>query len=131
RNGAGIVALDTATGKLRWKASDDEASYSSPTLAVFDGKTNALFLTRSELIALDLATGKPLFKFPFAPQISASVSAATPLVDGNLIFISASYGAGAVSLRVENGKILKQWQADSLLSNHYATSVHRRNLLFG
>jgi outer membrane protein assembly factor BamB len=130
-SGAGVVALHVATGKLRWKASDDEASYSSPTLGVFDGKTNALFLTRSELISIDPENGKVFFKYPFTPRISASVSAATPLVDGTMIFISASYGTGATVLRVEQGKAVKVWAADSVLSNHYATSVHRNGLLFG
>src|SRR5207249_4785033 len=33
RDGAGIVAFDKATGKVRWKATDQEASYSSPVAA--------------------------------------------------------------------------------------------------
>lgn len=126
-----IVALDVATGKTRWQFGDDEASYSSPTLAVLSGQTNALFLTRKELVALDPLKGTALFEYAFTPQINASVTAATPLVDGNLIFVSASYGAGAASLRFEKGSVQKVWEADDVLSNHYATSVHRNGLLFG
>jgi outer membrane protein assembly factor BamB len=36
KNGAGIVAFEKATGKLLWKATDDEASYSSPVLATLE-----------------------------------------------------------------------------------------------
>ena len=32
-DGAGLVALDVVTGKVRWKATGDEASYASPTVA--------------------------------------------------------------------------------------------------
>ena len=42
-----------------------------------------------------------LFEFPWQPAVHASVSAATPLVRiDDLIFISASYGAGAAVLKV-------------------------------
>ena len=37
RNGAGIVAFDRKTGKEVWKATDQDASYSSPVAATFDG----------------------------------------------------------------------------------------------
>lgn len=128
---AGIVALDVANGKLRWKASNDEASYSSPTLAVFDGKTNALFLTRTEFVALEPPSGKIVFQYPFGPTENASVTAATPLVNGDLVFLSAGYGAGSTSLRIQNAKPTKVWVSDDLMLNHYATCVHRGDLLFG
>jgi len=129
--GAGIVALDVANGKLRWKASKDEASYSSPTLAVVNGKTNALFVTRHEFIGLDPATGKMFFQYPFGPTEDASVTAATPLVNGNLVFLSACYGAGSTALRIENEKPAKVWASEDAMLNHYATCVHRGDLLFG
>ncbi len=44
--GAGVVAFDPANGKELWKATDDAASYSSPTVAEIDGKPAAVFLTR-------------------------------------------------------------------------------------
>ena len=49
-NGAGIVALDKTSGKLLWKTTEDEASYSSPSIADFQGERIALFLTRANLI---------------------------------------------------------------------------------
>jgi outer membrane protein assembly factor BamB len=136
QNGAGIVALDVATGKLRWKASDDEASYSSPTLAVFDGKTNALFVTRHNFVGIDPSTGKIFFQYPFGPTENAytenaSVTAATPLVNGNSVFLSGCYGAGATALRIENEKPTKIWASGETMLNHYATCVHRGDLLFG
>src|SRR5258708_11877207 len=46
-NGAGIVAINKANGKLLWKATDDEASYSSPIAATIGGQRYALFFTRN------------------------------------------------------------------------------------
>jgi len=130
-NGAGIVAFDKATGKLLWKATDDEASYSSPVAATLGDRRYAFFFTRSRLVALDPANGKLRFDFPWRPRVHASVSAATPLLIGDLIFLSASYETGAVLLRVNEDKVEKVWSADDVLSNHYATSVYHEGCLYG
>ncbi len=61
----------------------------------------------------------------------ASVSAATPLVIDDLIFLSASYGTGAALLRFKEGGPEKIWAGDDILSNHYATSVHHNGFLYG
>ena len=63
--------------------------------------------------------------------MQASVTAATPLVIDDLVFISASYGTGAALLQVEGDAVKKLWAADDILSNHYATSVHRDGFLYG
>lgn len=131
RNAAGIVAFDTTTGKTLWQATDDEASYSSPVTASFGDKRYALFFTRKHLTALDPSNGKVAFEFPWTPQIHASVSAATPLVIDDLIFISASYGAGAALLRFHESGPETIWSGDDILSNHYATCVHANGFLYG
>jgi outer membrane protein assembly factor BamB len=128
---AGIVAFEAGSGKMLWKAGNDEASYSSPVAATINGKRYALFMTRKFFAALDPATGKIYFESPWQPAIQASVSAATPLVIGDLVFISASYGAGAAVLRFKESGPEKVWSADDILSNHYATSVHHEGLLYG
>jgi outer membrane protein assembly factor BamB len=130
-NGAGIVAFATTTGKLLWKTTDDEASYSSPVAATIDGRRCAFFFTRRGLVALNPANGKVLFDFAWRPRIRESVSAAAPLIVGDFIFLSASYQAGAVLLRVKDDKVEKVWSADDVLSNHYATSVHLDGSLYG
>lgn len=129
--GSGIVAFDKMTGKVLWRATDDEASYSSPIAATINGKRQALFFTRERLVSVDPANGGVLFQFPWRPAMNASVSAAVPLVVDDQIFLSASYGAGAVLLRVGNDKPEKIWSADNLLSNHYANSVHHNGFLYG
>ena len=46
--------------KELWKATDDAASYSSPTAAEIDGKPAAVFLTRYGLRVFDPANGTVL-----------------------------------------------------------------------
>lgn len=132
-DGAGIVAFDRLTGKVLWKATDDEASYSSPVLGTVSGHQLALFLTKGNLIGADPGDGRIAFTFPFRPGIRASVTAASPLIIGDMIFISGSYGAGAALLKVNPGatSVEKVWGGDDLLSNHYATSVYRDGFLYG
>jgi outer membrane protein assembly factor BamB len=130
-DGSGIVAFDKMTGKVVWRATEDEASYSSPVAATINGKRQSLVLTRDELVSIEPANGNILFQFPWRPAMNASVTAAVPLVVDDLIFLSASYGAGAVALRVSNDKPEKIWSADDVLSNHYATSVHHDGFLYG
>jgi outer membrane protein assembly factor BamB len=131
RDGAGIVAFDRLTGKVLWKATDDEAGYSSPVVGNFQGRQLALFLTKANLVGAEPANGKIAFTFPFRPNIRASVTAATPLVIDDLIFISGNYGAGAALLRVTGSGIEKLWAGDDILSNHYATSVYHGGFLYG
>lgn len=131
RDHAGIVAFDKATGKLLWKATEDEASYSSPAAATINGKRYVFCLTRGALAALDPGSGIVFFQHAFRPPMNASVSAATPLVLGDLIFVSASYGTGAALLRFNERGPEKLWSGDDILSNHYATSVYHNGFLYG
>ena len=130
-NGAGLVAFDRGSGKVLWKATKEKASYSSPTAAVFSGKPHILFFTRSGLVGTDRQTGEVLFRFPWRARIDSSINAATPLVIGDLIFLSTSYGTGAVLLRVKGGELKQVWSSDRALTNHYATSVHFDGHLYG
>lgn len=129
--GAGIVAFDPATGKQEWKATDDPASYSSPTVAEIGGKTLAVFLTRSGLVALEPETGKVRHTFPWRPRIRESVNAATPLVWKGDIFLTVSYSTGAVLLRPKGDELEEVWSNDKSLSCQYNTPVRVGDYLYG
>ena len=129
--GAGIVAFDAASGKVLWAATDDEASYSSGVGATFGGKRLAVFLTRSNLLGLDPATGAIVFRRPWRARNASSVNAASPVVVGDLVFVSAEYGPGAGVLRLEGSNLVDVWTGLDSLTNHYATAVHLNGILYG
>ena len=129
--GAGLVALDAATGKTLWTATNHEASYSSPVVATIQGARHALFFTRAGLVDVDPANGKVRYEFPWRARMQASVNAATPLVVDDLVFLSSSYGTGAVLLQVGSSGLKKIWASDDALTNHYATSVYKDGYLYG
>ena len=131
QDGSGIVAFDQATGRVLWKATDDEASYASPVAATLAGQRRLIVITRAALAALNPADGKLVFRHPWRPPMQAAVSAATPLVIDDLIFVSASYGTGATLFRFKEKGPEPIWSADDALSNHYATSVCHRGYLYG
>jgi len=128
---AGIVAFDAKAGTVAWTATADEASYSSGVGATIGGRRSAIFLTRNGVVGLDPSTGMVQFERRWRSRIAASVNAASPLVIGDLIFVSAEYGPGAAVMRVEGSKVTELWSSDDALSNHYATSVYYDGYLYG
>jgi outer membrane protein assembly factor BamB len=128
---AGLAAFDASTGELLWTSGRDEASYSSPVTATISGERLALFLTRDGFVAVDPATGAERHRLRWRSRSRASVNAASPLVVDDVVFLSASYGTGAIALRVKGGALETLWSGDESLSNHYATSVHRDGILYG
>jgi outer membrane protein assembly factor BamB len=128
---AGIVAFDAKTGKVLWTATEDAASYSSGVGATIAGRRTAVFLTRHELVGLDPTGGQVRFQRPWRARQAASVNAATPLINGDSIFVSAEYGPGAAVLRFDGSKLTDVWSSDDVLSNHYATSVYSDGYLYG
>ena len=128
RKGA-IVAFHLKDGKTAWTAFDDDASYSSPTLATIDGKPAVIFVTRLHCTAIDPKSGKTVFEFPFGKR-GPTVNAAAPLVIGDQLFLSASYGIGAHLYRL--GKQPKEvWSSNEVMSSQYTTCVHRDGYLYG
>jgi outer membrane protein assembly factor BamB len=131
KNGAGIVAFGATTGREVWKATNDEASYSSGTVAKLNGTPHAIFLTRNGLAAIELPSGKVVQQVRWRSRSRASVNAAAPLVVGDELFLSASYGTGATVLKAQGAQWKQLWASDEAMSNHYSTCVCRDGFLYG
>ncbi len=131
-DGAGIVAFDKLTGAVAWKALSDEAGYSSPTLANLAGHRRLICLMRSGLAILDPATGQVVYQRDFRSQMDASVNAASPIVIGDTLLLSASYQTGALALQFQpTGDPKELWANDDSLSAHYSTPVSHSTSIFG
>jgi outer membrane protein assembly factor BamB len=128
--GAGIVALDPATGKTAWKASDEGSSYSSPAAMRVGGKDYAVFITRMNCVLADPAAGSVTELFPFG-RSGPTVNGATPLVLGDKLFVTSSYGVGAKWLQLAGTKATAVWANDESLTSQYATPVAHNGFLYG
>lgn len=128
--GAGIVALSLADGSTAWKATDELASYSSPVSATIDGRRQVIFVTRLSVVSVDPESGAVLFRFPFGMR-GPTVNAANPVVIGDSVFVTASYGVGAQLAKVGPDGARKIWASDDVLSSQYTTPVLDSGTLFG
>ncbi|MDG1891120.1 MAG: PQQ-binding-like beta-propeller repeat protein [Verrucomicrobiota bacterium] len=128
---AGIVALNRFTGQTRWTATGDASGYASPIIEK-RGDRNILWAwTREKIYGLDAHSGDLLASLLWRPSMDASVNAATPLLLPEGIFISASYGTGALLMDRQDGTPGEIWSGDEQMSNHYATCVYHRGYLYG
>lgn len=128
---AGIVAFAKDTGKELWRATGQEASYSSPVAATIQGKRRVAFFTRDGLVVLDPASGTVDYTKRWRARINASVNAATPIVVDDHVFVSTSYATGALLVHFTPGGPKEVWQGDESMSNHYATCVYHDGHLYG
>lgn len=128
--GAGFVALDPATGRTLWKTTDEAASYSSPTAVKLGNAERALFITRLNCVLVDPANGKAQTLAPFG-QRGPTVNAATPLVFGGKMFLTSSYGVGALISKLDSNGAQEVWANDDTLSSQYATPVEQSGFLYG
>ncbi len=130
--GAGLVALDLDSGKEKWRATEDDASYSSPIAATIDGVRQVYFFTRTGVVGVAPETGQVRFSKRWRARIDASVNAAMPvLLDGQYLFVSASYGVGALVLKLSHQGASEVWKSTNALSCHFGTPVVVGEQLYG
>ena len=135
-NGSAVVAFNKYTGKIVYQFSNELASYSSPLIATIDNRKYGLHFARGGLIGFEPTTGKQDFFFPWRSRILESVNAATPVVVGNKIFISETYGPGSALLEVNKGAIKVLWDdetrgRDKAMLAHWNTPIHVDGFIYG
>ena len=135
-----VVALDKSTGKEAWRAGKEWGpSYASPVAASIHGKRRVMVFAGGEsqppaggLMSIDPANGKVDFAFPWRSRSYESVNASCPrVIEGNKVFVSASYRAGGALLEILpdfSHKVL--WTAGDF-GMHFSTPVYRDGFLYG
>ncbi len=135
-NGSAVVAFDKRTGKERWRASNELASFSSPVAATVGGRRLFFAFARGGLLALDAATGKQEFHFPWRARAFESANASSPVVVGDTVFVSECYGVGGALLKVKPGGCDVLWsdkekRFDKSMACHWMTPIHKDGYLYG
>jgi outer membrane protein assembly factor BamB len=102
-DGACLVAFDRKTGKEKWRALDDKASYSAPILIQQAGKQILLCWTGDHLAALDAQTGDVHWKHPCPPNRMV-INVPTPVVSANRVFLTSFYD-GSEMLRLDTDRL--------------------------
>ena len=134
---SGLVAFDLATGRERWRSSDQLASYSTPVRAHLDGRDSLLSWMRDRFLVVDPATGGIRAESRWRADELFSVVAASPVVAGDEILLSETYGPGSVLLRL-TPRGLEEVRRDPprsrpgrALKSHWATPVLHAGHLYG
>ncbi|HYE32275.1 MAG TPA: PQQ-binding-like beta-propeller repeat protein [Methylomirabilota bacterium] len=103
-DGASVVALDKLTGRLIWKAGQEEAAYSSLMVADLAGARHVLAFMADSLMALDRRSGELLWRVPL--RTNAKRHTATPLVCKDSVIVNShTFGMKAFSVKKADGKI--------------------------
>jgi outer membrane protein assembly factor BamB len=135
-NGSGIVAFDKLTGKVKYRITDELASYAGPVLATIDGRRWCFVFARGGLIGFEPAGGKVDFHYPWRAKLIESVNASNPVVVNDRVFISETYGPGSALLKVKPGGYDEIWtDADKprkkSMQCHWNTAIHHDGYLYG
>jgi outer membrane protein assembly factor BamB len=128
---AGVVALNKEDGVVLWSTLSEDADYASPVIQAGVDHPWLWVWMRDHLHRLDPTLGKITQSIRWRSSMNAAVNAASPLVIPEGLFVSASYGTGAVLLKEHGAKWEPQWSGDNQMSNHYAHCVYQDGFLFG
>lgn len=130
--GGSMLAFDAKSGDLLWSTGDELMTHATPIVADLHGVRQVIHFMQSGLVALDPATGDELWRCAFPYRIS---SAASPVVDGDVVFLSAGYGVGGGTVRVTKGEegfeAELDWHKRNKLINHWSTPVCKDGHLYG
>jgi outer membrane protein assembly factor BamB len=98
QNKGEVMALDLATGAVKWKWSGDGPSYASPSLMTIDGKKHVIVQTEKNLISVNLTDGKLLWQVP-TPVQQRFYNCPSPYINGQIIYYTGQ-GTGIKAIQV-------------------------------
>lgn len=132
--GAGIVALDKATGREVWRTKDlsDEAAYSSAIAADVGGVRTIMNFTSRAAVGVRASDGKLMWSH--SSPANRTANCATPVFADNKVFFTSSYGTGGalLGLSAQNGEVKAQelyFTRD--MKNHHGGVVLVNGYLYG
>ena len=114
-----INAYDKDTGKKIWSTSGftDALAYCSPAVIEFNGIRQLVTMSARYVVSFDIESGKMLWS---AKQESLGMNVATPVIDGNRVYVSSSYKCGTKCLELSadgSGIAVKEAWSSGLLDS--------------
>jgi outer membrane protein assembly factor BamB len=116
--GASGLALEKKTGGVIWKSAGD-SSYSSPVPFTLAGRRCVALFAAGGLAVVDLAGGRIIASYEWKTLQNANC--ADPVIVGDAIFISSSYGRGCALIDLRGGNATVRWKKG--FECHFASPV--------
>jgi outer membrane protein assembly factor BamB len=129
-----LIAFNVKDGSVLWKAYDEKITHATPVAATILGQRQIIFFLQSGLLSVEPATGKELWRYKFDYKTS---TAASPVVDGDVVYCSAGYGVGAGAVQISRdgsgfkATELYRIRGNKPLANHWSTPVAKDGYLYG
>ena len=116
-----------------WTALDDVQGYTAPMLVELAGVRQILVVTARRAAGLAVADGRLLWDYPWV--VSNVPNMSQPLVlDGDRVFLSASYGQGAAMVavtRTSGGLSARELWRTNRMKNKFSSSVVHEGHIYG
>ncbi len=126
--GASVVALQKNSGTVVWKNGSDGVGYSSLVTYDAGGQRNFVVFPKDAVVGRAMRGGGELWRFPW--KTSFGVNAATPIVEGDKVFISSGYNYGCALLQFSQRPPKVVWQNKNM-RNHVNSCVLWQGCLYG
>ena len=104
------AAYDKITGEVLWASGNGPGGYSP--LNIFTADSSLLLLSGEALSGLNRNTGEVNWTLPWI--VEYKINAATPLSEGNIVFITSGYKKGSMAVRIEKNKPAVLWQSKAI-----------------
>jgi outer membrane protein assembly factor BamB len=132
--GESLLGLDKNSGAVVWKTGDERITHSTPVVTTIHDQRQVIFFLQSGLVSADTKRGKFLWKFPFPFSVSTAIS---PVVSGDIVYLSAGYGVGSAACRIARQghgfTATKLWfkSGNEPVASHWSTPVCKDGYLYG
>jgi len=113
---ARVIAYNKLSGEVVWKSGKGEAGYAPLVPITLGDKPAFLVFYGKGLAAITANTGSELWNTPW--ETPYGVNATTPLVSGDLVFITSGYKTGAQLLKVSDRDFKILWTTEAMAAHH-------------
>lgn len=131
--GGTVLALNKQTGATLWQSKDlkDRAEYSCIVAVELGGVKQYVQLTGKTIAGFAPGSGQVLWS---APRPGRTATIPTPVVSGDLVYVTSGYGVGCNLFRVSKdsaGFKAEQVYANTQMVNHHGGVIHTGGFVFG
>ena len=131
--GQSVAAYDADTGDLVWTALDDVQGYTAPMLVELAGVRQILVVTAGRAAGLAVEDGTLLWDYSWVVSTVPNMSQPL-LLDGDRLFLSASYGQGAAMIEISRtggGLSARELWRTNRMKNKFSGSVVHEGYIYG